>query len=86
MLLPYGVLQVPVSVYGSPRSEPENPSPDSVKIAESVVLLEFIADLYPDSGLLPKDPVDRVPARFFIDAFTTKVFPHAGALFVYGGW
>ena len=23
--------------------------------------------------------------RFFIDAFTTKIFPHAGSLFVYGG-
>ena len=23
--------------------------------------------------------------RFFIDVFTTKVFPHAGTLFVYGG-
>ena len=79
------VRQVPVLVYGSPKSEPENPSPESAKITESMVLLEFIADLYPDSGLLPKDPVDRARVRFFIDAFTTKVFPLAGALFVYGG-
>ena len=53
------VRQGPVLVYGSPKSEPENPSLESAKIAESVVLLEFIADLYPDSGLLPKDHVDR---------------------------
>ena len=71
-------------MYGSPKSEPENPSPESAKIAESVVLLEFIADLYPDSGLLPKDPVDPARVRFFIDAFTAKDFAHAGALFVYG--
>ena len=70
-------------MYGSPKSETENPSPESAKIAESVVLLEFIADLYPDSGLLPKDPVDRARVRFFIDVFTAKVFPHAGALFVH---
>ncbi len=38
-------------------------------------MLEFIADLYPESNLLPKDPVLRAKARFFIDAFSTKVSP-----------
>lgn len=79
------VRQVPALVYGSPKSDPENPSPESAKIAESLVLLEFIADLYPDSGLLPKDPVDRARVRFFIDAVSTKLLPLAGALFVWGG-
>jgi len=77
--------KVPALVYGSPKSDPENPSPESAKIAESLVLLEFIADLYPDSGLLPKDPVDRARVRFFIDAVSTKLLPLAGALFVWGG-
>ena len=39
-----------------------------MKIAESLVLLEFVADLHPESPLLPKDPVQRAKARFFIDA------------------
>ncbi|KAN0130521.1 Glutathione S-transferase, C-terminal-like protein [Lactarius tabidus] len=77
--------QVPALVYGSPKSDPENPSPESAKIAESLVLLEFIADLYPDSGLLPKDPVDRARVRFIIDAVSTKLIPLAGAVFVWGG-
>lgn len=77
--------QVPAIVYGSPKSDPENPSPESAKIAESLVLLEFVADLFPDSGLLPKDPVDRARARFFIDVVSTKLMPLAGALFVWGG-
>ena len=71
-------------VYGSPKSDPENPSPESAKIAESLVLLEFVADLYPDSGLLPKDPVERARVRFFIDALSTKLFPHYAALFYHG--
>jgi glutathione S-transferase len=71
-------------VYGSPKSDPENPSPESAKITESLVLLEFIADLYPDSGLLPKDPVDRARVRFFIDA-VSKLIPLAGAVFIWGG-
>ena len=71
-------------MYGSPKSDPENPSPESAKIAESLVLLEFVADLYPDSGLLPKDPVERARARFFIDAASTKLRAPTGA-FIYRG-
>ena len=48
-------------------------------------MLEFAADLYPDSGLLPKDPIDRARVRFFIDAFSTKVFLPASKFFVSGG-
>ncbi|KAH9029351.1 hypothetical protein EDB83DRAFT_2555108 [Lactarius deliciosus] len=67
--------KVPALVYGSRKSDPENPSPESAKIAESLVILEFIADLYPGSGLLSKDPVERARVRFFIDAVSTKVAP-----------
>jgi glutathione S-transferase len=42
-------------------------------MAESLVLLEFVADLYPDSGLLPKDPVQRARVRLFIDAVSNKL-------------
>jgi glutathione S-transferase len=76
--------KVPAVVYGSPKSDPEHPTPESAKIAESLVLLEFVADLYPDSGLLPKDPVERARVRFFINAFATKLFPHNVALFFRG--
>ncbi|KAG1724075.1 hypothetical protein EDD22DRAFT_933984 [Suillus occidentalis] len=64
--------KVPAVAYGGPIVDPENPSPLSTKIAESSVILEFLADLYPDSGLLPKDPVLRAKVRFFNDA-TTKL-------------
>jgi len=66
---------VPAIAYGGPDVPPEQPSEQSTKIAESLVLLEFVGDLYPNSTLLPKDPVLRAKARFFIDAVGTKLSP-----------
>lgn len=67
--------QVPAIAYGGPPTSPENPSPESVKLAESLILDEFVADLAPNSGLLPSDPVGRAHARFFIDTVSTKFVP-----------
>lgn len=52
---------------------PDHPSPESIKLNESLVLVEFVADLYPESGILPKDPVLRAKARLFIDAVSNKL-------------
>jgi len=65
--------KVPAIAYGGPEVPPDQPSSDSVKIAESLVLLEFVADLHPESPLLPKDPVQRAQVRFFIDTVSNKV-------------
>ncbi|KAH7925068.1 glutathione S-transferase [Leucogyrophana mollusca] len=67
--------KVPAITYGGPEVSPDDPSPLSEKIAESAVILEFIADIYPDSGLLPKDPVLRAKVRFFVDTVATKLLP-----------
>ncbi|KAG2138506.1 hypothetical protein DEU56DRAFT_802045 [Suillus clintonianus] len=75
--------EIPAMTYGGPSVEPEDPSPLSAKIAESNVILEFLADLYPDSGLLPKDPVLRAKVRFFINA-TTKHFENPCYAFIRG--
>ena len=56
---------------------PDEPSPLSVKLAESLVLLEFLADLYPAAALMPTDPVLRARARFFVNTFETRVYPDA---------
>jgi hypothetical protein len=40
-----------------------------------------VADLFPESGLLPEDPVQRAKARFFIDAVSTKFASKFSALF-----
>jgi glutathione S-transferase len=75
--------KVPAITYGGPNVEPDDPSALSAKIAESNVILQFLADLYPESGLLPKDPVLRAKVRFFIDA-TTKHFEGPFYAFVLG--
>lgn len=67
--------KVPAIAYGGPEVPANQPSPESTKIAESLVLLEFVNDLYPAANLLPQDPVLRAKARFFIDAVSTKFNP-----------
>ena len=63
---------------------PDQPSPEAFKLAESVVILEFLADLFPESGLLPADPVARAKARFFITAFDATVFEGFKGFFFMG--
>ena len=67
--------KVPAIAYGGPKVPPDEPSPESIKITESLVLLEFVADLYPNAHLLPADPVQRARARFFVEAVSTKLVP-----------
>ncbi|OAX42460.1 glutathione S-transferase C-terminal-like protein [Rhizopogon vinicolor AM-OR11-026] len=64
--------KVPAIAYGGPDVAPEDASPDSIKLAESLILVEFIADLYPSSNILPADPVLRAKARFFIEIVSSK--------------
>jgi len=61
--------KVPAIAYGGPDVEPDSPSPESQKIAESGVLIELFADLS-NEELLPKDPILRAKARFFIETVT----------------
>lgn len=65
--------QVPAITYGGPDVSPEDPSPLSAKLAESNVILEFIADTYPEANLMPTDPIERAKVRFFIDATSTTL-------------
>ncbi|TDL24494.1 glutathione S-transferase [Rickenella mellea] len=71
--------KVPAITYGGPIVPPDEPSPESEKIAESLVLLEFFADLKPDSTFLPKDAISRAKVRFFIDAISNKLSPAQNA-------
>jgi len=78
------LLQVPAIAYGGPDVPADQPSPESVKLAESGVLIQFIADLAPEGRLLPKDPVEKAKARFFIETFSA-VFSPAWKGVVYDG-
>ncbi|EIW51594.1 uncharacterized protein TRAVEDRAFT_75639 [Trametes versicolor FP-101664 SS1] len=76
--------KVPYLVYGGPKLEPGDAlSGDAVGIPESLVILEFIADIFPDAHLLPADPTLRARARLFyssLDAGLSKGF--VGFLFM----
>ena len=68
-------VQIPAIAYGGSKAEDGEPSLDSIKVIESTIILEFLADLYPNSGLLPTDPILRTKARLFINHFDIKVWP-----------
>ncbi|OJT06013.1 hypothetical protein TRAPUB_3200 [Trametes pubescens] len=57
---------VPAFTYGGAPAPPDQPSPAALKLAESIVLIEFIADLHPEAALHPKDPELLARARLFI--------------------
>lgn len=42
-------------------------------IAESLVIIEYINDRFPEKNLLPKDPLKRAYIRYFIEIFSSKV-------------
>ena len=63
---------------------PDQPSSESAKLSESLVLLEFIADLRPDAGLLPSDPELRAKARLFI-TLSHETLHHAFRGFFFRG-
>ncbi|KAG8216335.1 hypothetical protein J3R82DRAFT_6408 [Butyriboletus roseoflavus] len=67
--------KVPAIAYGGPDVPPENPSPESVKLVESLVLVEFVASLFPEANLIPKDLVLRAQTRFFIEVVSSKFVP-----------
>ncbi|KAG9101767.1 hypothetical protein FRC06_002678 [Ceratobasidium sp. 370] len=76
--------KVPAIAYGGPPTEPDKPSDESVKLAESAVLVEFISDLYPEAKLMPDSPIERAQVRFFVDFVSCKLLP-AFFAFVFKG-
>ena len=74
MTIKYLKMQVPAIAYDGPDVPPDQPSAESFKIAESLVLLEFVADIFPASGLLPSDPIERAKVRFFIDTAAVQFY------------
>ncbi|RPD55605.1 hypothetical protein L226DRAFT_614759 [Lentinus tigrinus ALCF2SS1-7] len=81
----YPEAKVPYLVYGGPKLNPgDAPSADTLQIPESLVILEFLADLLPSAKLLPADPALRVKARLFAQAVEPKLRPAFMAFFLQG--
>ncbi|VDC04760.1 unnamed protein product [Peniophora sp. CBMAI 1063] len=69
-----GSLPSPVSKPPSPTgTQCSMPPPNSFHLAESTVILTFLADLYPQ--LLPITPTDRARAQFFVHTVEHRVVP-----------
>lgn len=66
---------MPAVAYGGPDVPPDQPSSESAKIAESLVLIQFFADLAPESDLLPQDALGKARVRFFLDTVSNKIQP-----------
>ncbi|KAH9849004.1 thioredoxin-like protein [Lenzites betulinus] len=66
--------KIPAITYGGPKGNPENPPPEAARINESLIILEFLNDLFPEAKLLPTDPVLRAKARLFENTWDTKGF------------
>lgn len=66
---------MPAIAVGGPQVPPEQPSQESVKLRESYPILEWVADQFPESNLIPKDPILRYKTRIFIDTVTSKLVP-----------
>lgn len=65
---------MPTLIYGGGElHEDEEPSPDAAILVESLVILEFLADIFPEAHLLPSDPLLRARARTFYMFIETKL-------------
>jgi glutathione S-transferase len=67
---------VPAIAYGGPGVSPDQPSPESAKLTESLILVQFIADLAPESDLFPQDALGKARIRFFLDTVNSKIQPN----------
>ncbi|PVV05174.1 hypothetical protein BB560_000296 [Smittium megazygosporum] len=47
--------------------------PEGEILVESYLITEYIADKYPESNLLPSDPLEKFKVRLFIDFFSNNV-------------
>ena len=56
-----------------------------MKLNESLVINEFIADIFPEAHLLPADPVKRAKARLFATFVDTTFFDAFRTFFVVPG-
>ncbi|KAM5541866.1 hypothetical protein V8D89_004595 [Ganoderma adspersum] len=78
-----GVAKVPYLVFGGPKLQlGDAPSPDAAQLGESMVILEFLADTFPEARLLPADPFLRAKARLFCRAVDETYTPAFVGFFV----
>ena len=63
----------------------ESPAPDLPQLGESMVILEFLADTFPEAHLLPSSPFLRAKARLFYRAVDEALLPAFAGFFYQQG-
>ncbi|KAJ2709102.1 hypothetical protein H4R19_004418 [Coemansia spiralis] len=81
--VPYTVEEIDLSNKPSwypnvnPRGQvPALRTPDGTILVESLVIAEFVADQFPEAGLLPTDAVARAQLRLFIEQYGANITPN----------
>ncbi|KAI0833602.1 thioredoxin-like protein [Trametes gibbosa] len=65
--------KIPALTIGGPVVPPDQPSTESTKLYESIAILEFIADVYPEANLRPANPILRAKGRTFVEIYRNYV-------------
>ncbi|KAF8478281.1 glutathione S-transferase [Gautieria morchelliformis] len=67
--------KVPAIAVGGPEVPADQPSSESIKLRESLAIIEWVADQFPQSALLPKDPLSRYRIRLFTETVSSSLVP-----------
>ncbi|PIL28264.1 hypothetical protein GSI_09676 [Ganoderma sinense ZZ0214-1] len=77
--------KIPAITYGGPKHAPEVPSGEATSLIESMVIVEFLGELFPAANLVPRDPLLRAKARIFTSVVETKLLEGLRSHFFMGG-
>ncbi|KAI1789475.1 hypothetical protein LXA43DRAFT_1062840 [Ganoderma leucocontextum] len=64
--------KIPAITYGGPKHPPGEPSEEATTLIESMVIVEFLAEVFPSANLLPRDLILRAKARIFASVVDSK--------------
>ncbi|KAM5541835.1 hypothetical protein V8D89_004564 [Ganoderma adspersum] len=76
--------KIPAITYGGPKHAPEEPSSEATPLIESMVIVEFLGELFPAANLIPRDPVLHAKARIFASVVDTKILEGLREFFFMG--
>ncbi|KAH9913463.1 uncharacterized protein BXZ73DRAFT_81925 [Epithele typhae] len=67
--------QIPALSYGATTDPSTGAAPSGTIVYQSIAIIEFLAELYPDGGILPKDLSARTKARVFAHTIEARLVP-----------
>ncbi|KAJ8508581.1 hypothetical protein ONZ45_g9160 [Pleurotus djamor] len=77
--------KVPVITYGGQPTAPDEPSMESLKLSESIAIIEFVNEIAPKAQLMGRDLVERAQVRCCIQFMLTSFAKAMYSCVVYKG-